>query len=142
MDRIDKKLLKLLQKNARMTSTALGKEVGLSRTAAQERIAKLEHNGVIAGYTAKLGSEFWGNFHKAVVSVQIETRPCSIVLSKVVKLPSVVSCYSVAGEVDAFLIVAYESPRELTKLIDEISDIDGVGLVNSHVVLADLLSHS
>ena len=56
LDATDRKLIALLQDNARLSTVALAKAVGLSRSAVQERVHRLESAGVIAQYTVRLGS--------------------------------------------------------------------------------------
>ena len=54
IDTIDKKILKTLQKNAKITNAKLSKEIGLSPAPTLERVRKLESKGIISGYHAKL----------------------------------------------------------------------------------------
>ena len=54
IDTIDKKILKTLQKNAKITNARLSKEIGLSPAPTLERVRKLETRGIISGYHAKL----------------------------------------------------------------------------------------
>ena len=54
IDTIDKKILKTLQKNAKITNASLSKEIGLSPAPTLERVRKLETRGIISGYHAKL----------------------------------------------------------------------------------------
>ncbi|HEY1386577.1 MAG TPA: AsnC family transcriptional regulator, partial [Dongiaceae bacterium] len=55
LDDTDRRLISLLRANARMPTAALGRHLGLSRSAVQERLKRLERDGVITGYTIVLG---------------------------------------------------------------------------------------
>ena len=54
IDRTDKKILEILQKNAKITNAKLSKQIGLSPAPTLERVRKLESRGIISGYHAKL----------------------------------------------------------------------------------------
>ncbi|MCK5574732.1 MAG: Lrp/AsnC family transcriptional regulator, partial [Sphingomonadales bacterium] len=57
MDATDQKLLSLLRENARASTSALARDLGLSRSTVQDRINRLEKRGIVAGYTVRLGEE-------------------------------------------------------------------------------------
>lgn len=136
MDSFDEKIIKLLQKNARMTSTALAKEVCLSRTAVQERIAKLERKRVISGYTLRLGADHHAQQMTAVLVVNTSLRPCSQVLQKLSGMDGVERWFIVNGDVDAFVFVQYSAPEQLQSRIDAIAAVKGIKTVRSYTVMS------
>jgi len=71
MDRIDRKILKLLERNSAWTSEALGGEVGLSASAAHRRVRALESEGLILGYRARLSRAARGNPSTVFVQVTL-----------------------------------------------------------------------
>lgn len=74
MDKIDRKIINLLQKNARASLKELSKECFISSPAIAARINKLERNGIITGYHTSVNMEKI-NFHvKAFIQVQLEPR--------------------------------------------------------------------
>ena len=96
LDDIDRKLIALLQDNARLSTVALAKAVGLSRSAVQERIARLEGSGVIAQYTVRLGSG--GEPLRAWLLLRYaDGFSCDDVMPQLEALPQVQACHSVAG---------------------------------------------
>lgn len=137
LDVTNQRLVGLLRDNARMTATALGKVLGISRTAVQDRIIRLERLGVIAGYTIVLHPDIEAGMHKAILLIMIEVRPCEPVLRKIRRLPDITICYSVSGAIDAIAIARVRSSTGVSVLIDDIAAIDGVGSVQSSMVLAE-----
>ncbi|WP_068315490.1 Lrp/AsnC family transcriptional regulator [Polycladidibacter hongkongensis] len=73
MDKFDTKILEVLQRNARVTLAALAEEVGLSKSPCQARIKRLEEEGVILGYEARLNLAKLGAGHIAFVQVTLNS---------------------------------------------------------------------
>ena len=74
LDPTNKRLLELLLENSRQSGTALGEKLGLSRTAVQDRMKKLEHSGVISGYTVIVNLN--AETVETLLSIEILERPC------------------------------------------------------------------
>lgn len=72
LDRIDRRILALLSKDAQMSMTALGKAVGLSKSPTLARVRRLERGGIIRGYRADLNLEKLGLSHVAFVQVTLD----------------------------------------------------------------------
>jgi Lrp/AsnC family leucine-responsive transcriptional regulator len=136
-DALDEKLVSLLAQNARMTLTALAQALGLSRTAVQARMARLERDKVILGYRAVLGQARGAENAglQAVLSIAFAQRPCAPVVEKFRHWPEIASYYSVTGPQDAFMVVRVASAQDLARLVDRLSAIPGVASVSSSVVL-------
>lgn len=137
LDAIDRKLLALLQADARASFTALARDAGLSRTAIQERMARLERDGVILGYTVRLADRPKAPATRAILSLHIRTRPCAAVLDRFRHWPEIVACYSLAGPVDAMLVVETEDAPSLSRLVDRLSAVPGVGEIATAPILAE-----
>ena len=136
LDAIDRKLLALLEVDARASFTALAREAGLSRTAIQERMARLERDGVILGYTVRLADRQKTPVTRALLSLRIRTRPCATVLDRFRNWPEILACYSLAGPVDAMLVVETEDAPALSALVDRLSAVHGVGEIETAPILA------
>ena len=135
LDAVDQKLVELLTQNARMTLTALAREVSLSRTAVQARMARLERDRVIVGYRAVLSEKIEDGALGAVLSVVFNQRPCFPVVERFRDWPEIANYYSVTGPVDAFVVVKVKGAPELSELIDRLSAVPGVESVRSAVML-------
>ena len=137
-DEIDEKLIVLLRRNARTSLTALARGVALSRTAVQARLSRLERDKIIVGYRAVLGERHDaddGGGLSAVLSVVFSQRPCAPVVEKFRDWPEITNYYSVTGPLDAYVVVRVKNAHELSRFVDRLSGLAGVGSVRSAVVL-------
>ena len=132
-DAIDQRLLALLQDDARTPVVTLAKAVGLSRSSVQERLQRLERDGVIAQYTLRLGAteglQAWLMLRHA------EGFSCDDVLPQLQDWPQVQLCHSLAGEVDLLVLVRAASAAELADLRERVAALKGVDDVTTAPVL-------
>lgn len=135
MDQIDQKILAALAGDARISFAQLGRQIGLSRTAVQDRVARLERRGIIRGYHARIGPDHSGLID-AVLFVQIAQRPCGPALDWLASLDGVTGVLSLAGDVDALVRCCVASPQALTALNDKIGASALITASRSHLVLA------
>lgn len=115
MDRIDKKLLNLLQEDASRTNAKLAEMVGLSASSCLRRIRRLTRTGVIDRVVAILSPAKTGRGLKAIVTVELERhgeQQTSEFLKRVTREPSVVQAYSVSGKTDAVVMLRVADMEE------------------------------
>lgn len=123
MDRIDRKLLNLLQRDASRTNAALADEVGLSASSCLRRIRRLRQSGVIDRIAAILNPAKTGRTLKAVVTVELRlhgepnTRQF---LDLAAREEAVAQAYAVTGEVDAVLILRLRDMEEYDALCNRL----------------------
>lgn len=139
LDRIDRKLLELLQHDGSLTNVELAERVNLSPAPCLRRVAALEQAGVIRGYTALLDPRKLGYHLLAFVSVKLVkggNRP-SEQFHQVVRLwPEVTACYSVTGEMDYLLRVHVADLERYNSFMNEkLLRQTGVIDVHSSIVL-------
>lgn len=140
-DDTDRRLIALLQDNARLSTVQLARQVGLSRSAVQERIQRLEAAGVIAQYTVRLGSA--GDPLRAWLLLRYaEGFSCDDVMPQLSALPQVQDCHSVAGEIDMLVLVRADTPSMLSDLRERIAGFKGVDDVTTLPVLRTLLERT
>jgi Lrp/AsnC family leucine-responsive transcriptional regulator len=123
MDRIDRKLLKLLQEDASRTNAHLAEEVGLSPSSCLRRIRRLKSTGVIDRIIAILNPAKAGRTVKAIVTVELERHGEQYMrnfLDLVAKEPAVVQAYSVSGETDAILMLRLVDMDEFDVLCERL----------------------
>jgi DNA-binding Lrp family transcriptional regulator len=135
LDDVDERLLTLLEKNARLPVVSLAKAVGLSRSAVQDRLARLEDSGHIAGYTVLRGRPRHRPRLRALLLLGIETRPCALVLSRFQGWPEVRACWSLAGQIDAAVLVETEDAEQLGELRNRLAAVPGVASVTTAPIL-------
>jgi DNA-binding Lrp family transcriptional regulator len=135
LDAIDRQLIALLQDNARLSLVALAKAVGLSRSAVQERLQRLERSDVIDKYTLRLGAAGQAKFQAWLMLRHSEGFSCNDVMPDLSGLPEVLLCQSVAGDVDLMVLVQTDTPAELARLRERVAALKGVDDVTTIPVL-------
>ncbi|MCZ4283266.1 MULTISPECIES: Lrp/AsnC family transcriptional regulator [Marinobacter] len=131
----DQRLLLHLRQNARCSVSDLARALDLSRSTVQNRIAKLEASGVIRGYSVELGGEYTTTQVEAHVSIKVFQKLTARTNAALEQISQVSQLYSVSGEYDLIAIVQAQSLEELSAVLDEIGNLEGVERTNSAVVL-------
>ncbi len=134
-DQIDRELIALLQANARESTANLARKLAIARTTVVARLARLEREGVIVGYTVRLGVDDSAHRVRAHVGITIQPKSGRDVVRKLTRLPELVQLNSVSGEFDYIALLRAESTARLDALLDEIGEIDGVIKTTTSVVL-------
>lgn len=137
-DEVNRHLVTLLQANAREPLASLARKVGLSRNAVTERLKRLERDGVIAGYTIRLGSETPTQLPmRAYMMLYLDGPICERVLPGVSRLPEIKLSQSLGGEIDMIVYVETEKLEDMNRVRDELESIHGIHKVTTAIVLAD-----
>ncbi len=132
-DRIDWKIIELLQHNARMTNTEMGKIVGLSQPAVTARIRALEEAGVIEGYSARINPRALGREITAIIRLKTTHEKISQCLKTFDRIPGILEAHRITGE-DCFIVKAtFAHMPELETAIDALAKF---GSVTTALVLA------
>lgn len=140
MDDTDKRILKRLQENSRVTVSVLSQEIGLSMPAISERLKKLESTGVIQQYTAILNPELIDRHLVAFFYVSFNEPSQGYDFAKfVVDEPDVKECYYITGEYDYVLKICTKNTKILEKLLTKIKSLDGIAKSETVVSLSMLL---
>ncbi|WP_040160695.1 Lrp/AsnC family transcriptional regulator [Nigerium massiliense] len=121
MESTDQQILALLARDGRMSYTDIGRETGLSTSAAQQRVRRLEQRGVITGYRALVDPGSLGKVLTAMIELRATDPDAEeLVPERIAELPEVVTCYSVAGDASHMLIAQVGTPLELESLLTKI----------------------
>ena len=121
MEETNATIISLLAADGRMSFTELARRTGLSVSAAQQRVRRLEQRGVIRGYTAVISAEEIGLPLTAFVSIKaFDPAAPDDAPDRLVHLKEIEACHSVAGDASYILKVRVASPRELEDLLQEI----------------------
>jgi DNA-binding Lrp family transcriptional regulator len=140
LDETDRALLALLRDNARAPTAELARRMRLSRTTVQSRLARLERERVIAGYTVTVSDEAEAALVRAHVLITLEPRRAAAIEAALRRIPELRTLHSVSGPFDLIAIVAAPSIGELDRLIDRIGALDGVERTTSAIVLSTRIS--
>jgi Lrp/AsnC family transcriptional regulator, leucine-responsive regulatory protein len=143
LDRTDKKLVSLLQQNARISNADLAKSVHLSPTPCLRRVRELETVGVITAYRATVDRRKLGYDIRAFIGV---TRDKSVdrrqLWQHMTVFPEIMGCYVVSGEFDLLLdVIAKDLDSYSNSLLEKILSVPGVVQVRSMFVLREVTSN-
>jgi DNA-binding Lrp family transcriptional regulator len=138
LDDTDRKLIALLRANARTPTAALARSLGLSRSAVQERLRRLERDAVIRGYTLTLGDEAARGGVSAHVLLTLDPKQQDRALAAIKGLPEATAAYSASGTHDAIVMLAAETSAHLDEVLNRIGKMPGVNRTTSAILLSTL----
>ncbi len=140
LDETDRKILEILQSNAKITNAQLSKDIGLSPAPTLERVKKLENSGIIRSYHAKLDTSKIGLGVSTFVQVSLKghnKRNIDLFLEKINAIPEVIECHHITGSGDFVLKVISSDIASYQKLmLEKVSEIDVVDSMQSMVILS------
>jgi Lrp/AsnC family transcriptional regulator, leucine-responsive regulatory protein len=121
MEELDRRIVRALVDDGRLSYTDLAERVGLSVSAVHQRVRRLETRGVIRGYTAQVNADELGLPLTAFVSIKpIDPAAPDDAPDRLVGIPAIESCFSVAGEESYILKVRVGGPADLEALLQDI----------------------
>jgi Lrp/AsnC family transcriptional regulator len=142
LDKIDRKILSLLQVDARLTIQEIGQQINLSKTPVHERIKRLEREGVIARYVTILDKRKLGNLLMVYCQVTLDkqTRDTFADFDNAVReLPEVLECNRVSGTFDYLLKIVSRDMETYNRFYQEqLSVIPGTLHISSFFVMAEV----
>ncbi len=136
IDQVDRKLIALLEVDAREPLAVLARKLGLSRSTVQERLARLERDGVIEGFTVRLGADARAAQLQAIVRFTMDPKHTPSVVAQLKDMIEIKSCYSVSGAFDLIVFIGAESALRLNQILQQIGHLNGVERTTSSIVLA------
>lgn len=138
MDAIDRKILTILQENARTPLKAIAEQVYLSSPAVSARIERLEDSGLITGYQAQLSGEALGYQIKAFISMQLEPSQKPEFYPYIESVPNVMECNCVTGDYSMLIKVCFSTTQELDQFINQ---LDRYGRTRTQIVFSTPVEH-
>jgi len=137
IDEISLKILKILQRKARIPNVEVARQVGMAPSAVLERIRKLEKTGLIDGYEVRLNPERFGKGQVAFIQMQIDGRTRTKKLAdQLALLAQVQEIHFVAGRDSLLLKVRETDTRTLGRLVrEEIAALKGVVSTQTTIVM-------
>lgn len=135
IDALDHRLLAELEADARLTQVALAARVGLSRSAVQERLKRLERDGVILGYTLRLGRRRVPGV-RAYLLVKGSGPSHDRAVRALEAFPEVRVADSVSGDIDLVLQLEGARLEDINRVRDEVARLPGVAGTQTFLVMA------
>ena len=139
MDQIDKKILNMLQANARVSLKEMSAACYISSPAIAARISKMEDTGIITGYHTSIDREKLDYHVKAFIMVQLEPSQKSEFYQYVQSIPNVIECNCVTGEYSEVMEVVFPSTGALDDFINEIQR--RFGKTSTQIVFSTSVEH-
>ena len=135
LDDLDRRLIAELSADARLTQVALGARVGLSRSAVQERLKRLERDGVIQGYTLRLGQATPSGV-RAYLLIKGSGPSHDRAVRAMEAFPEVRVADSVSGDIDLVLQLEGERLEDINHVRDELAKLPGIASTQTLLVMS------
>jgi Lrp/AsnC family leucine-responsive transcriptional regulator len=140
LDDIDRRILEMLQADCKVALAKLGEQVGLSAPSIVERVKKLEQEGFIKGYHARLDARRLGLDVTAFISVWLaHAKAIKEFQQHLRELEEVIECHHVTGDPTLLLKVKTKNTQSLERLISAVRSLPGVERTETNVVLSTLV---
>ena len=136
LDTLDRRLIALLQANARESTAQIARRLGVARTTVLARLARLERQGTVTGYTVRLAADEDDRAVEAFVGIVTDPKQGREVTRRLSAMPELRVLVSVSGEFDYIAQLRADTTTRLDALLDEIGAVPGVARTTSSVVLA------
>ena len=139
IDKLNWKILKCLQHDARMSNAEIGRRVGISSPAVSERIKKMEDAEIIQGYTTFVSPFEAGYQLKALITLRAFMGMLKPFLEKVKTYDEVVNCYRITGNENIVMEVVLKNQKHLETFIDQLITY---GETKTQIVLSHVIKYS
>lgn len=136
MDDTDRQLIALLRDDARTSMASLAKKLRVARGTVQNRLARLERDGVIVGYTVRLRPHVEEQRIRALTTIAVEGNKTDAVLKALRGEPSVASLYSTNGRWDIVAELRADSLEAFDRVLARIRLIDGISNTETSLLLS------
>ena len=138
MDNIDRRILTILQENARTPLKAIAEQVFLSSPAVSARIERLEQAGYITGYQAQLSCAAMGYQIKAFINLEVEPSQKPEFYPYIAACPNVMECDCVTGDYSMLIQVCFRTTQELDQFINQLQRF---GRTRTQIVFSTSVEH-
>ena len=138
MDHIDRKIIDILQKNARAPLKEIADHVFLSSPAVSARISRLEHAGILSGYQAQIDAPKLGYMVKAFINLDMDPQRKPEFYPYIESCPHVIECCCVTGDYSMLIEVLYSTTQELDAFINHLQQF---GRTRTQIVFSTPVEH-
>lgn len=135
VDDLDRHLIALLRDDARSSIASLAKKLGVARGTVQNRLARLEEEGIIVGYTVRLKPQAEAHGIRAVMTIAVEGNRTQAVLRALRGDPAVAALHTTNGRWDFVAELRAEDLQEFDRIISRISLLEGVSQSETNLLL-------
>jgi len=136
MDTLDRRLLALLRENARTSIASLAKALGVARGTVQNRIARLERDGTIVGYSVRLKPQVEEHRIRALMTIAVEGNRIEAVIAALRGDPAVGALHSTNGRWDIVAELRAESLAAFDEVLGRIRRLEGIASTETSLLLS------
>ena len=136
MDTTDRRLLALLRENARASIASLAKALGVARGTVQNRMARLEQDGTILGYSVRLRPQVEEHRIRALMTIEVEGNRIDAVLAALRGDPAVGALHSTNGRWDIVAELRADSLEAFDQVLGRIRQLDGISRTETSLLLS------
>ena len=140
LDPVDNRLLALLRQNSRSPTSALARELGISRSTVQDRLRRLERRNIIQGYTIRYSPGFSERQISAHVMIQVNPKHGPKIVDALSEIAAVRTVQTVSGVYDLVTTLETATTETMDQVLDEIGQLPGVEKTTTSIVLSTKLS--
>jgi len=137
IDETDRKLVALLRANAREPAATLAKKLKVSRGTVKNRIARMQTNGTIRGFTVRLAADAKTDQMRAIMCIAIEGEKSAKVVRTLKGFPEIESIYTTNGRWDLVAELCTSTLTEFSQVLDQIRLIEGIAATETSLLLAN-----
>ena len=135
MDDIDRKILEILNRDARKSFREIAKVIGVSVTTVANHISRMEKNGIINGYVPLLEPEALGYDLTALIGLKIRHGNLMEVQKSLARDNRVFGVYDVTGGWDSIVVARFKGRKDLDRFIKNTLSADGIERTYTQIVL-------
>ena len=136
MDDTDRQLIALLRDNARMPVIAIAKKLGVARATVQNRIARLERDGTIVGYTVRLKPDAEADRIRAITVIEVQGHRGDEIRRALRGHPNVVALHTTNGRWDLIAELRADSLEAFDQVLNSIRLIEGIANTETSILLS------
>lgn len=136
LDDVDRQLIALLRDDARMPVVALAKALRVARATVQNRLTRLENDGVIVGYTVRIKRAAEKHRIRALMSVALQGNRAAEIIKVLRGHPNVTTIHSTNGRWDLIAELQADSLEEFDRVLGAVRMIDGIANTETSILLS------
>lgn len=146
IDSVDRNIIEVLQQEGRIANKELSERIGLTTTPTLERVRRLERDGIIEGYAAKVNKESVGRGFMAFVKVTLKVHQLNLLeefTSAIQEIPEILACYHTTGDGDFLLQVVARDTKDYEQLMrNKLTTLPDVERLHTSIVLNTIKEQS
>lgn len=146
LDKVDKQIIQILQQEGRIANNELARRIGLTTTPTLERVKRLEREGVVEGYSARINKEAVGGGLTVFVTVTLSVHQLNLLeefTEAIQNIPEILACYNTTGEGDFLLHVVVSDTKHYEHFMrNTLTTLPDVQRLHTSIVLKTIKEQS